>query len=492
MNRGAEPQTAAVSALGRLGDLLALLERAGAGPLRLEPRATSGDLAKGAVPFVLSGGADEPRRAAAEQILGRLEGSEREIESLCREVLDRYEEATLVYRLTERLGETLEEGPIARLVLEDAARVLGARSGEVWLRRHDVLRIVAAFPPSEAPPATLLDEAVESALRNGRPWSREACEAHEAVVAVPVPTPGAAPIGAVVLRGRSDGRSYRAGETKLLMALASRASPYIRNARRATEARRAEARRRQDEIARQVHRGLLPHRDPPFEGLDVAGGHRAAETVGGDYYGYVSLPDGSLGVAMADVSGHGVGAALYMAAAKGALQAEARRCLSPADLLRRTNEVLAGDFAESDVFATAFFARFHPGGRRMDCANAGHNPPLLLRAGGGVERLDWGGPALGVLSGVTYAEQSLALAPGDVLVVYTDGLVEARDGSRRFFGIDRLESVAEAARGAVAREIHERILADLGAHCGQSAPADDVTLVVVKAVAAPAAGEGRG
>jgi sigma-B regulation protein RsbU (phosphoserine phosphatase) len=256
---------------------------------------------------------------------------------------------------------------------------------------------------------------------------------------------------------------------------------FIRNHRLAEQAQRTAARLRETEIAREVHRGLLPAENPAFPGLDISASCIAAEEIGGDYYGFIDMVDGSIGVAMSDVSGHGVGAALYMAAAKGALQAEARRVVSPGDLLRRVNEALAADFSKSDVFATAFFARFYPGGRRFSFANGGHNPALLIRANGEVERLEPGGPALGVLPGVDYEEDIRRFAEGDLLIVYTDGLVEARDPQQRFYGIDRLTRLAGECRNHDADTIKARLLADLSMHCRAQQHRDDVTIVVVRA-----------
>jgi sigma-B regulation protein RsbU (phosphoserine phosphatase) len=192
------------------------------------------------------------------------------------------------------------------------------------------------------------------------------------------------------------------------------------------------------------------------------------------------LPDGSLGLAMADVSGHGVGAGLFMAVAKGALQAEARRTLSPAELLRRTNEALAEDFSEADMFSTAFFARFYPGGRRLEYSNGGHNPPLLVREAGSVELLERGGTALGVMPDLIYEEETRQFAEGDVLLLYTDGLIEARDEQRRFYELDRLVELVSELRHEGARAIRDRVLEDLHRHCAGHAPEDDVTVVVVR------------
>ena len=315
------------------------------------------------------------------------------------------------------------------------------------------------------------------------------------MVAVGLPAVDGAPMGAIVLRGRDDGGSYRTGDVNLLTALGSLTSAFIRNDRLAEQARNAAAREREAEIAQQVYQSLLPQHDPDFAGLEISGACMAADHIGGDCYGYLPMPDGSLGLVMADVSGHGVGAALYMAAAKGALQSEARRVFDPADLLRRTNESLVADFSSSNVFTTAFFARFHPGGRRLEFANGGHNPPLLVRSDGRVERLESSGPALGMATDVDYRLRATDFDEGDLLLIYTDGLVEARDGDRCFYGFERLTKLACEARAASAKAIRRRIEQDLARHCGAGSAQDDVTIVVVKGIDArvqrTTAGEAR-
>lgn len=419
----------------------------------------------------------------APDLAERLLRQEAEIDSLCAEVLERYEEATFVYRLSDRIGSVLGERAIAELVLRDATSVLGAQSGEVWLKRGPDLFLAAAVPaaPDAGPSAEILDVLARGGT--SVPAGRSGAEAR-AVVALP-DGPGSV-LGAIALRGRPEGRGYLTGEIKLLTAIAALAAAFVRNERLVEKSRVADARRREDEIARQVHRGLLPRHDPLFAGLEISGGFRAAEGVGGDYYGYVAMSDGSLGIAIADVSGHGVGAALYMATAKGALHSEARDLLSPADVLRRVNEVLAADFSAADMFATFVFARFLPDGRRMVWSNAGHPPPLVLRRGGEVERLKPCGPALGIVAGARWRDVDQRLAPGDVLLLYTDGVVETRDGSGTFFGVDRLiDAARRPARSAA--EIRENVLEALSRHAVAQTPQDDVTLVVVRGTPLPGA-----
>jgi sigma-B regulation protein RsbU (phosphoserine phosphatase) len=416
---------------------------------------------------------DDPPAAA-----DRWSRQEREIESLCREVLERYEEATFVYRLSDCIGSVLGERAIADLVVSHVVAVLGARSGEIWLTHGEGLDLVGTT--SSALPG-LPESYVTETVATGRAWTDDGARGEAARVSVALPDGEGGRLGAIVLHGRTQGRGYLTGEIKLLTAVAALTSAFVRNDRLAEKARRSDARRREDEIARQVHRGLLPRVDPLFAGLDLSGGFRAADVVGGDYYGYVAMVDGSLGVAIADVSGHGIGAALYMATAKGALQSEAREALSPTSIVSRVNEVLSADFSAADMFATLFLARFRPDGRKITWTNAGHNPPLLLKASGEVVPLSPCGPALGIVAGARWSDADTDFEPGDVLVIYTDGIVEARDRDRRFYGIDRLvEAVRRPAR--TAREIRENVLRDLAAHAAPGAPHDDMTLVIVRGV----------
>ena len=412
-------------------------------------------------------------------LLARVARQESEIESLCAEILERYEEATFVYRLSEQIGSVLGERAIALLVVREAANVLGAHTAELWLKTDARLARVAAFPGGpEVEPAIEVQETIAT----GRTFVCDGATGSGASAAVPLPDGYGAYLGALVLHGRHAGRSYLTGEIKLMAAIAALAAAFIRNERLAEKARGAEARRKEDEIARAVHRGLLPRHDPLFAGLDLSGGFRAADGLGGDYYGYVAMADGSLGVAIADVSGHGVGAALYMAIAKGALETEARDTLSCGDVLGRVNEVLSSDFYSTDMFATSVFARFLPDARRFVWSNAGHNPPLVIRAQGDVEQLKACGPALGIVAGARWRDLETRFGPGDILVLYTDGVVEARDASRQFFGVDRLiEAVKLPAVNAAA--IRVNVLDAVARHVGARPVEDDLTLLVARGVA---------
>ena len=362
-----------------------------------------------------------------------------DLKSLSIEILERYEEASLIYRLSERLAETVDAREIAAILLAEVGKVLGATEGEVWLVRENSLAVSASLPGTGRLGAD--EPEALAVLTDRRPWLRDAGPEKPALLAVPLAASAGEPIGAIVLRGRAARRSYGTGEVKLLGSLATLASAFIRNGDLLVEVCRADARRRDDEIARQVHLGLLPKTDPAIPGLDVAGGCLAAGNVGGDYYGWLPDEDGTVGLVVADVSGHGVAAALVMAAAKGALRAEWRATRSPAELLRSANALLVEDLCDSDLFVTAFVARL-AGGGRLVASNAGHPPALVIRAR--VRSTLWRRrPSAGRRGRRPGRHAEVALETGDVCGRLPRGPVEAR-GRGALFGT---ESVVRAVRG---------------------------------------------
>ena len=455
--------------------------------LTISPQETAGPGALTVAPgWALRGGETRSQLEQAHAILTRQLEAELDIQSLCSEILERYEEVSLVYRLATKLGTVVGEDALAQGVLDDAARVLGAENAELWLHDDGGPRLAAVLP--EQPRPTALDEGPRRAWDTGSTWTREARSGQCAAVAVPVPGPEDRPVGVIVLRGRSAGRSYRSGEVKQLTALAVLTSAFIGNIRQSELVRRDEECRRRDELARQVHHSLLPAEEPRVAGLDVAGCCLSADAIGGDYYGYFNHPQRGLGVAIADVSGHGVGAALYMAAVKGSFKTEARRGLPPADLLTRANLALEEELAASQVFATAFFARFDPNARGMVYANGGHNPPLLVRATGAVEKLVPKGPALGLRRDAEYGQASAPFDVDDLLILYTDGLIEARDADQRFYGLESLTRKVVELRGRSAGTIRDELIRTMRRHVAEQPQRDDVTLVVIRGVASPEAG----
>lgn len=267
---------------------------------------------------------------------------------------------------------------------------------------------------------------------------------------------------------------------KVLTPLASQVAVAIENARLVDELRRNELRlARELRIAESVQRGLFPEECPRGRDWEAAAEFRPARELGGDLYDFYELHERQLGVALGDVSGKGVPAALYGAFASGTVRARAFERREPRELLRRANRALNRRGVEG-FYCTLAYAVFDFAAGTLTIANSGLPLPLLYRAAEGrCEALDVAGLPLGMFEEAAYDDVVLRVASGDVLVLYTDGVSEAYDG-REAYGRARLQAQVEAhARGSVAA-LAERLLADLDAFLKGAEPDDDVTLVVVK------------
>jgi sigma-B regulation protein RsbU (phosphoserine phosphatase) len=239
---------------------------------------------------------------------------------------------------------------------------------------------------------------------------------------------------------------------------------------------------RELEIAREVQEHLFPQRLPPVMGLDYCGQCRPAREVGGDYYDFLELP-GRLGIAIGDVSGKGVGAALMMASLEASLRALASVVQDPADLMERVNN-LVYQASSSNRYATLFYSEYDPATRRLIYVNAGHNPPIVVRNCGRacqVLRLETGGSVIGLLP-QRYQRGVFDHESGDLVVLYTDGVSESMNVRDEEWGEDRLIELAKMCHGVSALESVGRILAAAQAFAGGAPQHDDMTLVVFRVV----------
>jgi sigma-B regulation protein RsbU (phosphoserine phosphatase) len=279
--------------------------------------------------------------------------------------------------------------------------------------------------------------------------------------------------------GAEDGSAFAARLADLEATLAEREAELaaLRDAV-AAESKRVSS---EMDVARRIQVSLMPRLPPTIGSWAVASYYKAARIIGGDFYDVYELPDppASVGIAIADITGKGITAALLMAFARAVMRSAAYNATGPLDTLERTNRVFKGD-VRTGLFLTAFVAQLQPGGV-VRHASAGHEPALVWRAG--TRRLSWTGSAGGMLGlfGTTGAvEHTLRLAPGDVLLAYTDGATDARDGDGRRFGERRLRrAFAASAAGGPAAAV-DGVRAALEAFCAEAPePADDLTLLAV-------------
>jgi sigma-B regulation protein RsbU (phosphoserine phosphatase) len=267
---------------------------------------------------------------------------------------------------------------------------------------------------------------------------------------------------------------------KVLTPLASQVAVAVENARLLAEIRRNEARLgRELRIAREIQHALFPEGHPSGAGWEASAHFRPARELGGDLYDFYDMGGGLLGVATGDVSGKGVPAALFAAFASGTVRSRAFERRAPADLMQRVNRTLRRKGIEG-LFCTLAYALFDFPDRTLSVANSGLPHPVHYQAAAGrAVPIEVSGLPLGTFDGVTYDGLSVPLGMGDLVVFYTDGLVEARRG-REEYGQERLLRGLEAHAGLPAPQVGERFIADLEEFLAGDSPADDVTLVVVK------------
>jgi sigma-B regulation protein RsbU (phosphoserine phosphatase) len=250
---------------------------------------------------------------------------------------------------------------------------------------------------------------------------------------------------------------------------------------------------REIEIARQVQERLLPQIYPLVKGIDFAGYSRTAQEVGGDYYDFIALDNGKLGIAIGDVSGKGISSALLMASIRAALHGLTfSGTLSLARLIEGLNRIIY-DSSTSNRFVTFFFGEYDPSTRTFEYVNAGHNAPVLLRPTTPrqdsfcspegpcmVQRLETGGPVLGLFTDVQYEQGRLQLQPYDVLIAYTDGISEAMTAGYEEWGEDRLLAAARLNTHRTAQEIVTAVVECTDRFTAGAEQSDDLSLVILK------------
>jgi sigma-B regulation protein RsbU (phosphoserine phosphatase) len=235
------------------------------------------------------------------------------------------------------------------------------------------------------------------------------------------------------------------------------------------------------EIARQIQFGLLPFEPWDRDGIRIATAMRPANTVGGDYFDVIELGEGRLAVAVGDVAGKGMPAALLMALLQGSLRTLVSAGLRGSELMAKLNAHLCANIP-SNRLVTLLYAELDPATGHLRYVNAGHNPPFLLQAGHPPARLAATAMALGITTDTEFSAMTLELDPGDRLVLYTDGITEAEDASDREYGDARLGAWLQASREQPGRVLIDGVIAEVLEHCGNARPRDDMTLMCLERV----------
>ena len=289
-------------------------------------------------------------------------------------------------------------------------------------------------------------------------------------------------------QGRPQRAGFSAHERQVLRAAADQFALMIENARLTDRVVEQETLRRDIALASEVQRRLLPEAPPRAEGVEFAAASVPARRIGGDYYDFVELRDRGIGIALADVSGKGVAAALIMSVVQASLRLiSSEGDVTPPRLVARMNEFVYRSTPASK-YATLFYAQLDEQ-RRLRYVNAGHNAPYLLRAGRRstadsaspeIEQLSVGGTVVGMFPEMGYEEATVELCPGDVLLAFTDGVPEAHNPENEEFGEERLQQMLRQTAHLPANEISARLSDEMKDWIRDAEQYDDLTFIVMK------------
>jgi serine phosphatase RsbU (regulator of sigma subunit) len=274
-------------------------------------------------------------------------------------------------------------------------------------------------------------------------------------------------------------REFTKDDLSLLTVMANVAAARIENARLAEIEQADRIIQRDLNQAAEIQRRMLPDQAPQVEGAEVAGFNAACRTVGGDYYDFFAHPGGTIGLALGDVSGKGMPASLMAMALHARVQVLAAEPGDLAAFMTRLNKATCAN-CPSNRFITFFFCVLDGRTGHLAFANAGHNPPVIVRASGKAEMLEGGGPPLGILPLAPYGEMRAQLDPGDALAIYSDGVTEASNAAQEEFGEERFIEILNRHRDEPAAAMVQAVTEALTEFAAGAPQADDITIVIAK------------
>ena len=412
-----------------------------------------------------------------------------------------YNTELVLTELSDHARRFTEKEPLIETVTRRISNVLHVPQIVVWLRGSEAFHLEQALGLSTLEPVLLsaASATIQTVARADRPvtlyredpdeWFVEAPQEEQSILnrintEVLLGLPGHDRLlGVIALGPKQSEEPYTPSDLRLLRSVATQTGLALEVSDLAHSLAREAAERerihREIEIAREVQERLFPQRVPEVAGVDLAGHCRPAQSVGGDYYDFMELEGGRLGLAIGDVSGKGISAALLMASLRASLRGMMLYGLNDlAGLMQKVNR-LVYEASTANRYATFFFAVYDAASRELRYVNAGHNPPVLLRCGE-VSRLETGGLVVGLLPSVPYAQGSLTLAPGDILLAYTDGISEAMTAADEEWGEERMIDVFRSRHLKPAEEMVSEMFRVADDFTRGAPQHDDMTVLVLK------------
>ena len=409
-----------------------------------------------------------------------------ELSSVNRRLDSKVQELNTLFELSKEFNSVMDEDRLAKLLMFSVMGQIGASKYVLGLLRNGSMAVVAKRLDKDPSPelndylgtvsAPCLVKSI-SPRHDAR--ARVMLEDLGIQVLVPLRLQNSTK-GVLALGERMRGEPYTETDIEFLSSLGNLAIISLENVRLFRET--LEKQRLEDElqIAKEIQRGLLPATLPRIPRFDLAAINLSSKQVGGDYYDVITLDSSHFVIAIGDVSGKGTPASLLMANLQATIRALVPLGLSLAELTMRVNNLIC-DNTGADRFITFFWGIIDTGNGTMKYVSAGHNPPFLFRRTGAVERLSEGGIILGIMkASIAYNEGEIRFSPGDVLVLFTDGVSEAMNEAGEELGEEPIEEVVKGCLDDPAQEILSAIVERVKAHSKDTPQSDDITLIVAR------------
>lgn len=378
--------------------------------------------------------------------------------------------------IVERSLRESESPDWANTLLTLICQPLKINRGVLILFREDKMgpegRELYCYPLTDNPKSAIFEEEIEAMLR-----VKKTLIAPSSLV-VPL-TQGTESKLFGVLKLQKN--SFNQMELQMMMVLAHLTFISMYNVRLTEKVKDSERLHIEAELAANIQKALLAEKPPPLRGVSVAARCIPASEVGGDYFDFVTTQDGVAGIAIGDVTGHGMGAAIIMGLLRSVLRAQSTQSSSPAEVVSAINNVLYNDFVSFSKMASLFYCTYSVVDKTLTFTNAGQNPPILIRASElNARPLKGKGPILGFRPNIKYKEFRIKIYPRDIIVFMTDGIVESENADKEFFGLERVEKIVNDFVDNSAEEIMEKLFAEVEEFTGGLPQKDDMTIIVMK------------
>jgi sigma-B regulation protein RsbU (phosphoserine phosphatase) len=311
-------------------------------------------------------------------------------------------------------------------------------------------------------------------------WGDEKSLSIHSLLCVPMLVKGKM-IGLITVFNKKSAEGFQKEDQRLLSIIAAQSGQVLENARLYQKEQALIRFQEEMRLAGDIQHKLLPSKAPQIPGYEIMGKSNAAKYVGGDYFDFIPIDNQNIAICLGDVSGKGIPAALLMANLQATLRGQTAPEKSTNMCLERSNKLIY-ESTDEQKFATLFYARLNFINHKLCYCNGGHDKPYLMTRSGDVKRLGTGGIPLGFLPSYPYEEERIDFNPGDMLIIYSDGITEAMNLKEEEFGEDRLEKIISANPEEKPEELIDLILKEIDAHVGKAPQMDDQTMVVLKRI----------